>query len=197
MRYTRYITSGFFVPQGPPGRPPRPLWIQWHWNPKITWTALQIIRGLIKCRCWSYGTQTSPLNPWDPVGLPLDPQGPRIQLADLSSPAGHVPEWVSRLQGGEHWARPCSSTSASPPSSPTLGALLASGLDLVFSSLCRSLCNKAQRSPPVKYVEISFTWVYLNRRCYLDWYELTSILCWNVFHFGIFEKALLDNYFKN
>ena len=63
-------------PPGPPHRPPMTLkQVSWpHWTLKITSPAFQIIRNPIKCHCWSYRTSyPSPLTPWDPKGLPLDP----------------------------------------------------------------------------------------------------------------------------
>ena len=47
--------------------------------------AFQITRRPIKCHCWSYGTSyPSPLNPSDPIGLPLNRH--RLDLPNLSSP---------------------------------------------------------------------------------------------------------------
>ena len=80
---------------------------------EITSTALQIIKGPIKCRCWSYGTfYLFPLTPWDPVGTPLDPLGPtrptprplgpwigiKDQPADLSGPICPCSKRFAHLQ---------------------------------------------------------------------------------------------------
>ena len=88
-------------PPGPPHRPPMTLkQVSWpHWTLKITSPAFQIIRNPIKCHCWSYRTSyPSPLTPWDPKGLPLDPLGP-FTNAHLTSRTYLVPVWscLSRI----------------------------------------------------------------------------------------------------